>query len=365
MRNCGCLCDYLPLFSHFNNAHPNIPTLQSTNITKMVSEAWRNLDALDRIPYEEMAKLDKVRYDQETEFYTPPPGTSLHPKRNNRDPDHPKRPASAYVTFANARRAEVKARNPCSSNGEISKILSDMWKDTPTEAKQKLKEEEAELWAMYKEKMAEYRKTIDGRRKAVKDATARTVGNEGNLFDHIAGDIASGHFSSDETHQQEAAGFGDVRKLGFDATTGVNPNSDDMMAASALRGVRCGSSMVGGAANGGASSQAWPMGFGGFVGTNGMPTVAGGFGTYPAPSNGPVTGPPPEHGLHHMGDTPRDSGHLYQYEGFGFDADAFPGNRALMMAAQMYGTSNTMVLLRQPAVFGTSLWLYHFKIDAL
>jgi len=45
-----------------------------------------------------------------------------------KDPDAPKRPASAYILFSNAKRAEVVAANPTAKLPEISKILGGMWK---------------------------------------------------------------------------------------------------------------------------------------------------------------------------------------------------------------------------------------------
>lgn len=45
-----------------------------------------------------------------------------------KDPDAPKRPASAYILFSNAKRAEVVAANPTAKLPEISKTLGGMWK---------------------------------------------------------------------------------------------------------------------------------------------------------------------------------------------------------------------------------------------
>jgi len=45
-----------------------------------------------------------------------------------KNPDAPKRPASAYILFSNAKRAEVVAANPAAKLPEVAKILGGMWK---------------------------------------------------------------------------------------------------------------------------------------------------------------------------------------------------------------------------------------------
>lgn len=122
---------------------------QSTNITKMVSEAWRSLTPHEKAKYEEMAREDKARYNAERANYKEEKGTVTN-KKKLKDPTAPKRPMSAFLAFANCRRAEVKAQNPDCSNGEISKILSAKWKDAPESIKQKCRDDEAALWATYK-----------------------------------------------------------------------------------------------------------------------------------------------------------------------------------------------------------------------
>ena len=45
-----------------------------------------------------------------------------------KNPDAPKLPASAYILFSNAKRAEVVAANPSAKLPEVAKILGGMWK---------------------------------------------------------------------------------------------------------------------------------------------------------------------------------------------------------------------------------------------
>ncbi|CAJ1941401.1 unnamed protein product [Cylindrotheca closterium] len=140
---------------------------KTTNITKIVSDAWRNLSSEDRAKYNAMASEDKERYDTEKAAYSAPPGAS---KKKTRTPGMPRRPSSAFLAFANCRRAQVKAENMDKSNGAISKILSIMWKEADEEIKSKYKSDEAALWKKYKTAMEEWRKK-EGSIKQEKGAT--------------------------------------------------------------------------------------------------------------------------------------------------------------------------------------------------
>ena len=197
----------------------------------MVSDAWRNLGAEERAKYDEMAREDKARYELEKASYTGPPGGASAKKQ--RDPNAPKRPMSAFLAFANSRRAEVKAQNPDCSNGEISKILSNMWKEAAEEVTQKYRDEEAEKWKNYKIEMVAYKKTHDGRKK---QKSSQTQGNKKKRKKKMK--------DGDELPSVSDSGFDDHQFSGIAGGHGIdysgNPNQDEMMAASALRGVRGG-----------------------------------------------------------------------------------------------------------------------------
>lgn len=137
------------------------------NITKLVADTWRNISPEEKAKYEEMARKDKLRYNQEKANYKDYKG-SFPTQKRRRDPDAPKRPMSAYLAFANALRAEVKAQNPECSNGEISKILSKKWKEASDDQKKRHRDEEAEKWVKYKEQMAIWKKKNDGRKRAAR-----------------------------------------------------------------------------------------------------------------------------------------------------------------------------------------------------
>ena len=98
--------------------------------------------------------------------------------RSRMFPNVPKRATSAYFAFANERRAEVKAKYPACSNGEISKILSKMWKEAPNSLKQKYRDDEASRWAAYhkaREEQAIYHGTEDTAVQQVQEEVSNKV----------------------------------------------------------------------------------------------------------------------------------------------------------------------------------------------
>ena len=244
----------------------------------MVSEAWRSLEPLEREKFEEMARQDKSRYEIEKRNYVPPPGMSLTSKRK-KDPDAPKRPMSAYLSYANKLRAKVKAENPKGTNGEISKILSSMWKGMSDDERKQYKDSEQILWDKYREKMIVWKRTNDGRKKGTKTANSLLRHNmmrskKKKKDNHDMGSI---DFSS---HVVNDAGV-DEQLLGLGSVPGIetNPNTDEIMAASALRGVRGGPQQHIGLGSGDPSQNSGYNVFLGANSTNGLHPMVGGTAT--------------------------------------------------------------------------------------
>lgn len=65
--------------------------LQTTDIAKMVSEAWRELNPEEKEVWEKKARKDKARYEVEKAMYKGPWKVPAN-KRTPKDPSAPKRP---------------------------------------------------------------------------------------------------------------------------------------------------------------------------------------------------------------------------------------------------------------------------------
>jgi len=133
-------------------------------VAKLVSEAWRALEPKDREKWEELAKVDRARYEEERRNYKGPWKVAVS-RKPHKDPNAPKRPMSAFLMYSNGRRAAVKKENPEFSNGEISRLLSEMWRSAPDEERQKYIKEEFELRQKYKVNIAQWRKEAEEKEK--------------------------------------------------------------------------------------------------------------------------------------------------------------------------------------------------------
>jgi high mobility group protein B1 len=122
----------------------------------MVSESWKDLSPEDREVWEEKARSDKARYEVEKQTYNGPWKVAAD-KRSPKDPNAPKRPMSAFLSFSNNKRSAVKRQNPTVTNAEVSRILSRMWKDAPEDERQMHIDLELKLRTEYKSAMGEWR----------------------------------------------------------------------------------------------------------------------------------------------------------------------------------------------------------------
>eukprot|EP00494_Astrolonche_serrata_P024942 UN25202 len=76
-----------------------------------------------------------------------------------KDTNAPKKPASAWMLFCEAKRKEVAAANPTLKMTQVSTILSNLWRDEPPESKQQYVLNAEKLKRIYDEKFAQYKDT--------------------------------------------------------------------------------------------------------------------------------------------------------------------------------------------------------------
>jgi len=141
--------------------------LSTTDVAKMVSQAWKKLPADEREKWEEMARQDKARYEMEKSMYTGPWKVPAA-KRVTKDPKAPKRPMSAFLSFSNSKRAYVKNKYKDAKNAEVSRKLAQMWKDADAETKKVFIDEEFALRQQYKIKMTEWKRQSEEEMKTMR-----------------------------------------------------------------------------------------------------------------------------------------------------------------------------------------------------
>lgn len=99
-------------------------------------------------PEEPVSEDEHLNGNNNNHFYNPPPPPATIPTppgsipggkkkrgKRERDPNAPKRPASAYILFQNAVRQEMRAANPTADYKELARQIGDRWKNLSDEAK--------------------------------------------------------------------------------------------------------------------------------------------------------------------------------------------------------------------------------------
>jgi hypothetical protein len=112
------------------------PEMKPTDITKKLGEMWRDMDDEDKEDFQEKAKEDKGRFENEMDGYEPKDGFKC-PKKSPKKSSSPKRARSAYIFFCQEKRA--KATEEIVAEGkkktEVLKRLGEMWRELDEEDK--------------------------------------------------------------------------------------------------------------------------------------------------------------------------------------------------------------------------------------
>ncbi|XP_030782584.1 high mobility group protein B3-like [Rhinopithecus roxellana] len=105
----------------------------------------------EKSKFDEMAKADKVRCDQEMKGYGPAKGGK------KKDPNAPKRPPSGFFLFSSEFHPKMKSTNPGISIGDVLKKLGEMGKNLNDSEKQPYITKVAKLKEKYKKDVADYK----------------------------------------------------------------------------------------------------------------------------------------------------------------------------------------------------------------
>jgi len=128
---------------------------------KLISEQWRNLSASKRAIWIEKANKDKLRYEMEKSMYIGPWKLPTGNKRAKKDPKAPKRPMSAFLAYSKKMRSQVKNDHTSINNINVSKVLAEMWRNSPKDERDAFIEKEAQERAVYKVATLKWRKQRD------------------------------------------------------------------------------------------------------------------------------------------------------------------------------------------------------------
>mmetsp|Transcript_105687 Transcript_105687/g.207263 ORF Transcript_105687/g.207263 Transcript_105687/m.207263 type:complete len:335 (+) Transcript_105687:93-1097(+) len=104
-----------------------------TDIMKKLAVMWRTLPAEEKKEFEIMAEADKARYFQELSVYSGP--MQVPNKRRKKNPCAPKRAMSAFLSYSQEMRPQIREEFPALKNSEVSVVLAKRWKSATEEEK--------------------------------------------------------------------------------------------------------------------------------------------------------------------------------------------------------------------------------------
>lgn len=129
--------------------------------------------------WETLARNDRNRYELEKARYHGP--WHVLKTRKRKDASAPKRPMSAFLAFANSRRADVKRTMPNASNGDTSRALAVMWREAPAEVRKRYIDEELQKREEYLVAVADWKKHKEEEKRLEKTQIEETEkGNVGH-----------------------------------------------------------------------------------------------------------------------------------------------------------------------------------------
>ena len=135
------------------------PEMSATAVIKELGRRWGTLGPAKKSGYEKKAAEDKERYNAEMESYSPPAspeyGSAKKGKRA-KDPNAPKRPVSAYLSFFTVENKKVRAANPSLSVADVMKETAAKWTKLDNKARQPWEEKAAADKQRYIEELAVY-----------------------------------------------------------------------------------------------------------------------------------------------------------------------------------------------------------------
>ncbi|CAL8327815.1 unnamed protein product [Lota lota] len=130
---------------------PEVP-VNFTMFSKKCSERWKTISSKEKGKFEDMARQDKVRFEQEMQHFAPG-----RKKGQKKDPNAPKRPPSGFFIFCADHRPKIKAVNPSLGIGDVAKKLGEQWNNLTDANKQPYLQKANKLKDKYQKDVADYK----------------------------------------------------------------------------------------------------------------------------------------------------------------------------------------------------------------
>ncbi|KAK7130755.1 hypothetical protein R3I94_016035 [Phoxinus phoxinus] len=136
-----------------NKKNPGV-SVNFSEFSKKCSERWKTMSPKEKTKFDDLAKTDKVRYDQEMMHFNP----GKKGQKQKKDPNAPRRPASGFFLFCSEQRPGIKAQSPNLGIGDVAKKLGEMWNNLSDSEKQPFLSKANKLKDKYQKDMADYKR---------------------------------------------------------------------------------------------------------------------------------------------------------------------------------------------------------------
>ena len=159
-----------------DNEH-DVEKVQPHDVTRRLAKEWDDLKKnklKEKQLYEEMAKKDKKRYDDEMADYSPPVNNEVaeEPKKGRKkksDDGRPKKPKSGYLLFCDDMRPTVKKDFPTLKPTQVLSKLGELWQACSEDEQAPYLEKAEKLKKTYKEDMDNWKLAVPVEQEALPD----------------------------------------------------------------------------------------------------------------------------------------------------------------------------------------------------
>jgi len=145
-----------------------------TEAMKTLAVMWKELPPETKMEYQKRAEDDKSRYFAEMRDYTGP--MHVPNKRQKKPAGAPKRAMSAFLSFSQQMRPQVRAKHPDLKNTDISGVLAQLWREGTEEEKAPHINRELREREKYHEDMVKWKEEVS--QQAELDALNTAAMNE-------------------------------------------------------------------------------------------------------------------------------------------------------------------------------------------
>jgi hypothetical protein len=126
------------------------PGMTFGQLSKYTSHMYKSLTAEEKAEWDERARRDKERFQEEMKHYVPPHGFDNHgnlmaeytaPRKNSKkapkDPNMPKRARGSFVLFTKDERPKIQQENPQIKFTDLGAVLGKRWRALTEEERKK------------------------------------------------------------------------------------------------------------------------------------------------------------------------------------------------------------------------------------